>query len=81
MNAACCRKRGIGRWLKPAGSALPGALALLLPKCPLCIAAWVAAGTGIALPGTVAGSVRPCLAIACALLVSLALRRGWAGSR
>jgi hypothetical protein len=53
---------------------LPGAALFLLPKCPLCIAAWVAAGTGIALPMAVAGSVRPVLGIACVISAGLVAR-------
>jgi hypothetical protein len=54
---------------------LPGAIAFLLPKCPLCLAAWIAAGTGIALPAIVAGGIRPFLVIACMLSASLLVRR------
>jgi hypothetical protein len=43
-------------------------IAILLPKCPLCLAAWIAASTGVAIPAIFAGSIRPALAIACALL-------------
>jgi len=44
-------------------------IALLLPKCPLCVAAWIAAGTGVAVPAALAGAIRPGLGIACALLL------------
>ena len=81
MTGQCCA--GGGRSPRPArrlfGAAaalLPGAVAVLLPKCPLCIAAWVAACTGIALPAAVAGSVRPLLLIACVLSATLVVGAG-----
>jgi len=67
--------RPVRRSAKTAGSALPGVLWLLLPKCPLCLAAWITAGTGIALPAVVANSVRPSLAIACVVSAFLLLCR------
>ena len=46
----CCtggrRTRRLAR-LTGAGSVLPGAALLLLPKCPLCVALWLTAATGI----------------------------------
>ena len=74
MNGNCCSHRTC-RLTKAAGSMIPGAVALLLPKCPLCIVAWVAAGTGVAVPTVLAGSVRPLLAVVCALSVFLFVRR------
>ncbi len=74
MKADCCAHR-TGGWMKAAGSAVPGAIAILLPKCPLCIAGWVAASTGIAMPGMVAGGLRPLLATVCVLAVLLLIRR------
>jgi hypothetical protein len=58
-----------------AASLLPGALLVLLPKCPLCLAAWIAACTGLAFPTVVAGSIRPLLVIACILSASLLVSR------
>jgi hypothetical protein len=64
MNAPCCR--GEGRWrrlarrsMEAAVSVLPGAALVLLPKCPMCIAAWLTAASGIAVPAAAAGGVRP----------------------
>ncbi|HJZ96240.1 MAG TPA: hypothetical protein VKE70_07020 [Candidatus Solibacter sp.] len=54
---------------------LSGAAAILLPKCPACVAAWVAAGTGIALPTIVAGAIRPSLGVVCLVSVWLLVRR------
>jgi hypothetical protein len=72
MKPAC--SCGTRRWPKVAGAALPGALAILLPKCPLCIAVWVAAVTGVTLPAIVAGSLRPFLVIACLFSALLLVR-------
>ena len=60
--------------LKVMGSGLTGAGAILLPKCPLCLAAWIAAGTGFAVPAMVLSSIRPLLVIACVLPTLLMLR-------
>lgn len=45
-------------------SVLPTVAALLLQKCPVCMAAWIAAGTGLTVPGMFAESVRPLLGFA-----------------
>jgi hypothetical protein len=63
------------RWFRISGSVLPGALAVILPKCPLCIAAWLAASTGVALPAIFADSIRPALVIASVVSVALLIRR------
>ncbi len=70
----CCSHK-TGRWTRAAGSVIPAAIAILLPKCPLCIAAWIAAGTGVAVPTILAGSVRPVLAVVCVVSVLLLVRR------
>lgn len=67
----CCDRR----WRKAGASAISGAAAILLPKCPLCIAAWVAAGTGVALPRVVADGIRPSLWIVCLVAAAALLIR------
>ena len=48
MNAGCCTGGTAARRFFPA--ILPAVLLAVLPKCPLCFAAWIAAATGVALP-------------------------------
>ena len=45
MKACCVKRRGkeVAPWLLPSG------LLILMPKCPVCFAAYIAAGTGLGL--------------------------------
>lgn len=68
-SAHSARKSG-----HPARILLPGILLILIPKCPLCLAAWIALGTGIGISFTVAtwlrwGLIAICIVSLCYLIL------------
>jgi len=64
------RRRGIAGWLAPA------AILAVLPKCPACLAAYVAFGTGIGLSLSTAAYLRLALAtLSVAALAYIAAKR------
>jgi membrane-associated PAP2 superfamily phosphatase len=59
-----------------AGWVVPGTILALMPKCPVCLAAYLAIGTGLALSVTVAAFLRMALiALSIAWLSYLGVRR------
>ena len=63
MTGQCCtgggRSRRLARRLSGAvASIIPAAALVLLPKCPLCLAAWLTVATGIGISATAAAHLR-----------------------
>jgi acyl-CoA synthetase (AMP-forming)/AMP-acid ligase II len=81
----CCKvKTGLqphrGWWQGTSGCVGSGALLVLLPKCPMCIAAYLALWTGASVAMPIATYVRPVTALLFLASVSL-LGLRWAAVR
>jgi hypothetical protein len=55
------RAAGVAQWL------VPGVLLAAMPKCPACLAAYIALGTGIGLSFPAASALRVFLIAGCAI--------------
>ena len=89
VNSTCCchqkshvadearpQKPWLRRAREVAGWILPGALLALMPKCPLCLAAYVALCTGCTMSGAVAHVLLRTLTVLClGTLAVLVFRR------
>ncbi len=78
MNTACCKLGGRrtlgGRCLGAAGWVVPGTVLALMPKCPACVAAYVALA-GIGISASTASYVRTAAILLCVVsLVFLGIR-------
>jgi hypothetical protein len=80
MNTqACCGREATvarrGLWKHASGGVLPGALLVLMPKCPMCVAAYIALATGVGVSVSTAAYLREGMLVLCvAALGYLALR-------
>ena len=66
-HSSCCRSVKFARW------SLPALVLALLPKCPACLAAYVALGTGISLSVAAASLLRTSLIGVCIAMLVLLL--------
>ena len=69
MTAKCCTR------LAP--SILPAAVLLFLPKCPMCLVAWLALSTGIGISAAGAAFLREGIVLACVAALVPVIRRAF----
>ena len=80
MTGPCCTGEAPSRRLArrragAAASMLPGAVLVLLPKCPLCLAAWLTAIAGVGIPAAAVAHVRELIVVLWLAAVTLAALR------
>ena len=65
------RAAGFLRWL------LPGAVLVVVPKCPMCFAAWIAVGTGLGVSVATAAYLRWALVVMCVVSLLAMVAGRW----
>jgi len=80
MTAQCCTGGAASRCLArrisgTAASVVPGAILLLLPKCPLCLAAWLTLAAGIGVSAAAAAWVRGLIVVFWVVALALSATR------
>ncbi len=80
MTGSCCTsggpKRPLARRISSAlASVLPGAALVLLPKCPLCLAAWLTVATGVGISAAAIAWARELAVVVWIVVLALAAAR------
>lgn len=74
-NCHCCREDKVRAVKNGAGWVVPGVMLLLMPKCPLCLAAWSSLLFGIGLSASVATALHTALIVLCLAAIFLFIIR------
>ena len=69
------QKTWLGRMRAAAGWIIPGAVLALMPKCPICLAAYVALGTGFTMSYSSAHILMRVLTVLCIGILALCVVR------